>query len=607
MPLFASPIIGKFLQRPVREVRKPPAKPTRPFSQFSPFVPATVGGAPLSQKELDIRPVNPNIMLAKASGNLGGGSTPQGGPAGQTTAPDLAATEQNLIAFLRSKRGGNYKNAGIILSSSAVVAALAWTSTGHVSWFLLTSSLAFPVLGATALAIGTLAYIVVKGVATRSLKTAFTNLGKQVRQSDLNNLAAVLYGRKQVDIKRTLNLFKGEQKAQLETLIRAVQSTKTAETSSAPFSQLQAWLTGGANLVADMGQKFTAQTQDLETAHKTIADQTKTIERLREELTAQTAQMVGGISSLVLGRYFRVREVGAGGMAMAVLVFDVAAKELRVLKVPLFEQLQNPAALRRFAEREADIMLELDHPQVVRFYALDYLTPATYEELTSIPLKGRALEAQRIPYIVMEFIESKTLADHFLLNKRRGYKSGFRSSYSLKIAVDIARVLRYVHAKNIIHRDLKPDNLFLVPDQDGQETVKIADFGIAKFLNVEDGLTKDGMIFGTPAYISPEQWRGEEEKIDWKVDQYALGVILYEMLAATVPYGHLKSSHPSAQYEYIQNVLNSPLPDIRKHISAPDPLVNVLNRMLAKRPEQRFQNWDECIESLTLVLQAIEN
>jgi serine/threonine-protein kinase len=142
---------------------------------------------------------------------------------------------------------------------------------------------------------------------------------------------------------------------------------------------------------------------------------------------------------------------------------------------------------------------------------------------------------QEVPYIMMEYLEGEPLS-------RRLTRERLGVGKAVDIAMQAARAVAASHAIEIIHRDLKPENLFLVPDpmSPGGERVKVLDFGIAKLRpdwGGSDGpKTRTGVIFGTPAYMSPEQCRGLNDEVDATTDIYALGCILYEMLCGKAPY-----------------------------------------------------------------------
>ena len=140
-----------------------------------------------------------------------------------------------------------------------------------------------------------------------------------------------------------------------------------------------------------------------------------------------------------------------------------------------------------------------------------------------------------VPYIMMEYLDGEPLA-------RRLARDRLGVGKAVDITIQAARALSASHALEIVHRDLKPENMFLVPDphSPGGERVKVLDFGIAKLRRDWGGsdspTTRTGMIFGTPAYMSPEQCRGLNAEVDGTTDVYALGCILYEMLCGKAPF-----------------------------------------------------------------------
>ena len=138
-----------------------------------------------------------------------------------------------------------------------------------------------------------------------------------------------------------------------------------------------------------------------------------------------------------------------------------------------------------------------------------------------------------IPYLMMEYLDGQSLAARIAVERQ------MRIGGALNVGVQTASALRAAHAKGIVHRDLKPDNLFLISDDDGNQTrVKVLDFGIAKLrgdLSGSGAKTQAGAIMGTPPYMSPEQCRGVSDEIDHRTDIYSLGILLFEMLSGSPP------------------------------------------------------------------------
>ena len=206
-----------------------------------------------------------------------------------------------------------------------------------------------------------------------------------------------------------------------------------------------------------------------------------------------------------LGRYHILEQLGEGGMATVYKAYDTRLETDVAVKVIRTENLTlgtMERALKRF-EREAKALARLTHPNIVK--VTDY---GEYE--------GK-------PYLVMEYLPGGTLKER--LGKPMPWQEAVR------MLIPIAEALDFAHSQNMIHRDVKPSNILLT--QRGQPM--LTDFGIAKILDLEEtqDLTGTGMGIGTPEYMAPEQWTGKTSMLS---DQYALGVVFYEMLTGRKPY-----------------------------------------------------------------------
>jgi serine/threonine-protein kinase len=262
------------------------------------------------------------------------------------------------------------------------------------------------------------------------------------------------------------------------------------------------------------------------------------------------------------GNYRAVSLLGEGGMGVVYLAEHPEIGRKVAVKVLHRDFARDEQLLGRFLN-EARAANAIRHPNII-------------EILDSGTL------ADRTPYLVMELLEGESLATRL---KREG-------RLPIRDAVDFcyqtASALNAAHAKGIVHRDLKPDNLFVVPDphDPARERIKVLDFGIAKLAQSSPGdsvKTRTGTLMGTPIYMSPEQCRGIRA-VDHRTDIYSLGVILYEMLAGHPPFvsegfGDLVNMHI--------NMAPPPLRGLRPDV--PDGLEAVINRMLAKPPEARFE------------------
>jgi tetratricopeptide (TPR) repeat protein len=265
----------------------------------------------------------------------------------------------------------------------------------------------------------------------------------------------------------------------------------------------------------------------------------------------------------ILGNRYRIlREIGSGGMAWVYLAEDINEGRLVAIKV-LYPQFgEDIAYIQRF-NREAKFAAQLSDPHIVR--TLDY--GATRD----------------VHYLVMEYIEGQDLRS--IIDERGSlpWRDALRLLDQLAIALD------HAHQHNIVHRDIKPQNLMITADG----TLKVLDFGIAR-ARMLPSLTQSGFV-GSPYYISPEQAMGEE--VDIRSDIYSSGIVLYEALSGNVPYD------ATSPWSIISQHIASEPPTINlvgKEI--PVPVQALLNRMIAKRPEDRFQTPAELREAIGRVL-----
>jgi len=189
-------------------------------------------------------------------------------------------------------------------------------------------------------------------------------------------------------------------------------------------------------------------------------------------------------------------------------------------------------------------------------------------------------EEENAPYIVMEYVKGRELRDY--LKERKPLPL----TNAVSVIVQVLRALGHAHASGVVHRDIKPGNIILLVDNQ----VKVTDFGIAR-LEAGIGLTQDGMAVGTPGYMAPEQFRGEET--DRRTDLYAAAVVLFEMLTGVRPFDGRSAS------EMMYQVLNEPPRQATVlNPQLPPGLDVVLNRALAKAPDDRFQDASAFIAAL---------
>ncbi len=275
--------------------------------------------------------------------------------------------------------------------------------------------------------------------------------------------------------------------------------------------------------------------------------------QLLSERAAPESQCFGG--AFVRG-YRRVRQVAAGARADIFLAERVATRSLVALKVVRdeAEQGEAPDSFLRFLQ-EYEIAQRIDHPGIVRLFDLGV--------------------SDEHAWLVMEYFPRGDL--------RRRMKSQLSPRWAVGVAAKIARALAALHAGGVVHRDLKPGNVML---REG-DAVALIDFGLSKDGSRRPDLTERGLIFGTPHYISPEQGHGEHT--DERSDLYSLGIILYEMLTGGKPY---RAESPMA---LIYKHRKEPVPRLAGGLDGLQPL---LERLLAKNPEERFPSAPAAAEAL---------
>ena len=272
------------------------------------------------------------------------------------------------------------------------------------------------------------------------------------------------------------------------------------------------------------------------------------------------------------GRYRILGPIGAGGMGLVYRAKHEYIDRIVAVKVLRRDLTAEETAVKRFLlEAKASARLESPHTVTVHDF-------------------GVTGEGQL--YLVMEYLDGKTLArvlaGEEVLHWRR----------ACMLILQACESLREAHAAGIWHRDLKPENFMICTGDRGMELLKVVDFGIAKVAEAASaqGLTKDGMICGTPEYLSPEQAAGRE--LDHRTDIYSLGVVLYESLCGKPPF---KATTPVRILLHHLGTTPTPIAEVNPSVQIPPRMVELVDRMMAKEPLDRPQS----IEAVAAHLEAI--
>lgn len=264
------------------------------------------------------------------------------------------------------------------------------------------------------------------------------------------------------------------------------------------------------------------------------------------------------IGERVSGRYKILGKIGSGGMANVYLAHDLILEREVAVKMMSLNFQNDGDSLRRF-QREALSTTELIHPNIVNIYDVG--------------------EGDH-PYIVMEYVDGMDLKEYIKENHPIPYNKVIDIMSQLLSGID------YAHSNGVIHRDIKPHNILI--DKEGN--VKITDFGIAVALS-QNSITQTNSLLGSVQYISPEQARGN--LVTKQSDIYSLGIVLYEMLTASVPFEG--ESAVSIALKHFQ----SPIPSLRDFDSRiPQPLENVVLKATAKEPNDRYLTVNDMKEDL---------
>jgi serine/threonine protein kinase len=349
------------------------------------------------------------------------------------------------------------------------------------------------------------------------------------------------------------SLFLAQECSQDDALRREVESLLRLETAAADFIESPAWAAGGKYCVK-CGQRY---------------ERTQQMCKVDGELLS-LPDPYGLVGKTLAGRYRVEALVGMGGMGA------VYSAEHTALK-------------RRVAFKILQPNIAMSNGQMTALFAREAQTIGriTHENVADVKDAGQTAEG--IVYLVMEWLEGRTLEDAL---REKGIFTLAETGAVLK---QVCAALEAAHQVGIVHRDLKPSNVMLVRRADGSEQVKVVDFGIAKILGETVGATVS-QAMGTPHYASPEQLQMGAH-IDGRTDIYSLGVMVYQMLSGRLPF-NAPSLHELLRLQQTAEPLA--LRQVRADV--PEAIEQLVSRMLAKDPNLRPQRAGEVSQSFETVI-----
>lgn len=276
------------------------------------------------------------------------------------------------------------------------------------------------------------------------------------------------------------------------------------------------------------------------------------------------------IGKVLNGKYRVLEEVGSGSMGRVYKAEHVSLKKPIAIKVLHEDLTVNDETVRRF-QGEGIAAGKFNHPSAIQIFDFDKDDDGNW-------------------FLAMEFVEGKSLKDYLI------EKGALSADGAVSLVIQVLDAVAEAHRHDVIHRDLKPDNIMVVGTGSGELLVKVLDFGLSKLVDTKMGsglMTQTGRILGTPRYMAPEQWQGSD--VDHRIDIYAVGLVLYEMVTGESPY-----SGTTIQDAMVQSATD-PVPSLLEpKITAkvPHGLEEIVQCALAKNREDRYSSAQEMIDDL---------
>ncbi len=280
-----------------------------------------------------------------------------------------------------------------------------------------------------------------------------------------------------------------------------------------------------------------------------------------------------------IGRYQIKSKIGQGAMGDVYMALDGLIYRKVAIKCLRLDRFQNPAERKKATEyflHEVRIVGNLNHSHITAVYDMGILEGS--------------------PYIVMEFVDGNNIKE--IMAK----KEEFPLREKLNLVIMVSRALHYAHKRGVLHRDIKPANIMILHNS---RLPKITDFGVARVMDVssfgkpEKILDEEGLVPGTPLYMSPEQIRGEE--LDPRSDLYSLGVLSYEWISGVKPF---QGQNLNARLKAVLEQQPRPLSTMSAEVD--NALDGIIMQALAKKPAARFRNTEEFADTLELYMNSLD-
>jgi len=274
-----------------------------------------------------------------------------------------------------------------------------------------------------------------------------------------------------------------------------------------------------------------------------------------------------------IGRYYVLRTLGTGGMSVVYAAKHLDSNKIYAVKTLRMQAASDELTVKRF-QREAETLTYLNHPNIVRIH--DY---------------GKTSKKQ--PFFIMDFLTGDSLNDVLKREKLISYER------VQTIFMQVLAAVAHAHKTGLVHRDLKPGNIMLLKTRQQSDYVKVVDFGIAKFEEEAQKLTRMGEVWGSPIYMSPEQCMGGQ--LDQRADIYSLGIVMYEALTGEVPF--FGKNYVETMSKQIGEPARPPS-QMNPNVKIPEKLERVIMRSLEKEPNKRYQRVEEMLDDLHKSVEA---